>query len=201
MQHPSPSESPLRFPPLLVLLCVFSASCSSAKTPEGACERLLSGIRDGDASQVFDGLLTTTQWSLHTVAKLNHEMRGLIETSYPASEKARELQRLPNVGTNGRALFAHLYPLRYEATFRTRMGKGPITTQLDPKGDRATCMRAQGGGPPFELRRLDTGRWGMAELDSDWELAKLRAFHDRKTVQENARLYEKTSQPPGSPPR
>lgn len=162
-------------------------ACLPPATPEAACERFLQGVREGDADTVFDALVKTTQWSFHTVAKNSRQMRDLIERTYPAAERRAALARLPAGEGNGKALFRALYPQRYAASFQRRLGQGAMSvTQKGP--DRATCSRP--GGEPFLLSRGPKGGWGMAELDDEWEQAKLRAVHDLTTVQENARLYK-----------
>jgi hypothetical protein len=172
---------------IAVVAVISLGACFPPATPEAACERFLQGVREGDADTVFNALAQTTQWSLHTVAKSSEQMRDLIEQAYPAVERRAALARLPAGGGNGKALFRALYPQRYAPSFQRRLGQGAMTvTQKGP--DRATCSRP--GGEPFLLSRGPKGGWGMAELDDEWEQAKLRAVHDLSTVQENARLYK-----------
>jgi hypothetical protein len=148
----------------------------------------VKAVRLGDASAVFDALLLPTQWSLHTVAKSQREMRRLIERSYPERERAAALQRLLPSAADGRALFEILYPVRYKKDFQRRLGSGPITVTPAGSGAGAACVRA--GGQPFRFAPDKKGRFGMSELDKEWELLAVRAVHDLATVRENARLYE-----------
>jgi hypothetical protein len=44
---------------------------------------------------------------------------------------------------------------------------------------------------PFRFHRDKHGIWGFSELKSEWALEKDRASHAVKTVQDNAKLYQK----------
>ena len=165
--------------------------CSGNRTPEAACEHLLRALSEGDASAVFDALLQPTQWSFYTVAKNHRRMRELIRASYPPEQQAAALGRLYGAdASSGRALFLRLYPERYEKDYNQRLGTGPMqvtaTTNSDSGAPRRLC--AQKGGQPFVLQAV-AGKWGLAELDREWDEAQLRTFHDLATVQKNAELY------------
>ncbi len=170
-------------------LALLLLACHRVPTPERACARFLQGVREGDAALVFDNLLQTTQWSIYTVAKVQAEMRALIQRSYPPAERQQALLRLPGgeASGDGPALFRALYGPRYARDLQARLGSG--APQMTVQGEEATCRRAQ--GQAFRFARGPGGRWGLAELDGEWELAKVRAIHDLDTVRENARLYER----------
>lgn len=176
------------------LVCAFlfaAAGCAGKNTPEAACEQLLHAIDEGDASAVFDSLLQSTQVSLFSVAKNHRKMRDLIMDSYPAAQQAAALGRLYGADAgSGRELFVRLYPERYEKDFSARRGPGALQVAAAPPGPagapRRLCSR---GGPPFILQATAAGRWGLAELDREWDEAQLRAHHDLATVQKNAELY------------
>lgn len=171
--------------------CLAATGCAGKNTPEAACEQLLHAVAEGDASAVFDSLLQTTQVSFFSVAKNHRKMRDLITDSYPAAQQAAALGRLYGADAgSGRELFARLYPERYEKDFSARLGSGALQVAAAPPGPagapRRLCSR---GGPPFILQATAAGRWGMAELDREWDEAQLRAHHDLATVQKNAELY------------
>ncbi len=171
--------------------CFVAAGCAGKSTPEAACEQLLHAVAEGDASAVFDSLLPTTQVSFFAVAKNHRKMRDLITDSYPAAQQAAALGRLYGADAgSGRELFVRLYPERYEKDFGARLGPGALQVSAAPPGTagapRRLCSR---GGPPFMLQATAAGRWGMAELDREWDEAQLRAHHDLTTVQKNAELY------------
>lgn len=170
------------------LLCAaVLPGCQRARTPEALCARLIQGVREGDAKEIFDSLLKSTQWSLYSVARSQRQMRDLIEDHYPKAERPAALLRLLHgEARDGRELFQALYRERYEDTFRRRLAAGPL--QVQGAEGSFTC-KAQGGAP-FPLRKDAEGRLGMSELDREWELAKERAAHDLQTVRENARLYQ-----------
>jgi hypothetical protein len=178
--------------PAVLVLCLLPAlpGCRGARTPEEACARILAGLREGDGDQVFEALLLSTQHSFYSVAKSHGQMRALIERSYPPAARAAALARLQPAGT-GRDLFRRLYAGRFGADLQRRGGSGaPVVTA---QGATATCRLP--GKDPFQLARDDKGRWGLGELDREWEGAKLRAVHDLDTVRENVRLYQAARTP------
>jgi hypothetical protein len=177
---------------LLGLVLCGGTGCTRLRTPEAACELLLRGISEGDASSVFDALLVSTQWSFATVQKNHRAMRDLIKKSYPGEQQPAALARLYGAeADSGRDLFQDLYTERFQADFQARAGSGPPLAS--PDGDGALCQRQNKppGAKPFRLGRMPDGRWGMMELDRDWDEAKLRAVHDLETVKKNAELFQK----------
>ena len=74
--------------------------------------------------------------------------------------------------------------------FRKRLGSvsGPIKSKID--GADAVWV-AREDGMPFHFAKNKDGSWGWSELRGDWELEKDRAQHAVKTVQDNAKLYQK----------
>jgi hypothetical protein len=167
-------------------------SCQPSRTPEGACEHLLRAISEGDASAVFDALMPPTQWSFDTVVKNHRRMRELILASYPAELQAAALGRLYGAeASSGRDLFGRTYPERYEKDFSRRLGSGPMQLGPAPSSDSGAPRRlcARQGGQPFVLQAA-AGKWGLVELDREWDEAQLRTFHDVATVQKNAELYQ-----------
>lgn len=176
----------------LVGLLVGLAGCFGSRTPEAACEKLLQAISEGDPSSVFDALLQTTQWSFYSVAKNHKKMRELIRDNYPAAQQGAALGRLYGAdASSGRDLFVRLYPERFEKDFTTRLGTGPmrITTVEGGAGAAALRFCSRQGGRPFMLQATSSGKWGMSELDREWDEAQLRAYHDLETVKKNAELY------------
>jgi hypothetical protein len=168
------------------------AGCHGRNTPEAACGQLLRAVSEGDASAVFDALLQTTQWSFYSVVTNHRQMRELIVASYPAEQQPAALARLYGAdAASGRELFVRLYPDRYEKGLTQRLGGGPMQVLPAPASDsgapRRLCQKQQ--GQPYVLQLAASGKWGMAELDREWDEAKLRTFHDLTTVQKNAELY------------
>ncbi len=177
---------------LLAVLLVGLPGCLGSRTPEAACEKFLQAIAEGDPSSVFDALLQTTQWSFYSVAKNHKKMRELIRDSYPAPQQAAALARLYGAdASSGRDLFVRLYPERFEKDFNARLGTGPmrITTVEGGPGGAPVRFCSRQGGRPFMLQATASGKWGMSELDREWDEAQLRAYHDLATVQKNAELY------------
>lgn len=172
---------------LVLALAALPVGCQGYSDPEHACAAFMSAVHEQDAAAVFDSLLQTTQWSFHTVAKQQRNMRGLIASSYPREAQEAALARLLPEAGSGRDLFRLLYPKRHAEDFQRRLGHGAPHVQIEPSGSAASCAREK--GRPFRFVRTESGRWGMSELDAEWDAAQLRAVHDFDTVRENARLY------------
>ena len=56
-------------------------------------------------------------------------------------------------------------------------------------------FRRREGKKAFRVARAASGRWGIADLDSEWEQAQLRAVHDLDTIRKNVDLYKRVSAP------
>ena len=186
-----------------LIACGLGASaCNRPRSPEAACELLVRGISEVDASTIFDALLPSTQWSLDTVAKNHRAMRALINKSYAVEQRPAALARLYGAeADSGRELFQLLYPTRYQAELERRTGSGPPQVRAEAAGaeplagnvvERAGCQRQQppAGAQPFRLGKMASGRWGLLELEREWDDAKLRSVHDLETVKKNAELFQ-----------
>ncbi len=164
------------------------SACGRNKTAESACASLRDAVLEADGIAVYDALLQNTQWSVSTVQKLHREMGDSIHHSYPAKEQAAALARLYAADAeSGRELFLQLYAERYAADFRERVSEQMPVRTVGPK--EATC--GPESGRPFRLALGLDGKWGLSELDREWEDAKLRAYHDLETVKKNVDLYKR----------
>jgi hypothetical protein len=56
----------------------------------------------------------------------------------------------------------------------------------------ATATMWRNGGSVFHFARDKENRWGLADLDGEWDAAKLRATHDLEQVRQNAETYRKS---------
>lgn len=174
---------------------VLGPGCAKTSTPEAACESFFAALAEGDAGAAFDHLIESTQWSLATVQKNHRRMRELIESSYPPAEQPAALARLYGASDgSGRELWARLYLERYAQFFAERQGAGAV--QVTPSLERpAERLCGREGKKPLRVARAASGRWGIADLDSEWEQAQLRAVHDLDTIQKNADLYKRVQAP------
>lgn len=178
---------------LFAIVC--ATGCAKSSTPEAACDSFFAALAEGDAGAAFDNLIESTQWSFATVQKNHRRMRDLIESSYPPAEQPAALARLYGANeSSGRELWSRLYNERYAQFFAERQGTGAV--KVSPSLEHPTerlCGRE--GKKTFRLARAASGRWGIADLDSEWEQAQLRAVHDLDTIQKNADLYKRVQAP------
>ncbi|MFO0657487.1 MAG: hypothetical protein U0787_20765 [Polyangia bacterium] len=173
---------------LWIGLLLLLVGCGQRRTAESACLALRDAIWEADGIAVYDVLLQNTQWSVSTVNKLHRQMATQIRASYPAAQREAALGRLfASSADSGRELFLSLYGERYAADFRARVAEDMRTVPV--VGDVVHCGCA--AGKPFLLARGLDGKWGLSELDREWEDAKLRAFHDLETVEHNVELFQK----------
>ena len=184
--------------PTAVLTCLGSllGGCQSSKSPDYACHELVRSIGEGDAVGVFELLTQPTRWALYTVQKNHARMWTLVQTHYPPKERRVALSRLyAAAAEDGRDLFALLYEERYAADFAARLGTGRLRITPGPTADVVFCGREGQAGAPFRLARDATWRFGLSELEAEWEQAQLRATHDLATVEKNAEIYRSAGRP------
>lgn len=180
-------------PVALAGLALAGGGCTRLSSADAACEQLVRGIAEGDASAVFDTLPRPTQWAFFTVQKNHRKMKQIVESDYAPADRPAALARLYAADeADGRALFQRLYTERYAAAFTARLGTGE--PQVRPEGGSA-ALCARGSGAGLRLVRAASGQWGLSELDVEWDQAQLRAVHDLETVQKNAELYKRAGRP------
>lgn len=183
-------------PLLRSVLLITVTGCGRLRTPESSCESLRDAIWEADGIAVYDALIQNTQWSISTVNKLHLQMAAQIRASYPPSQQDAALARLYAASaSSGRELFLSLYGERYAADFRPRVAQ-QMPLRIESDGS-ASCGPV--AGKPFRLGRGLDGKWGLSELDREWEDAKLRAYHDLATVEKNVALYRVVGTKPEPP--
>ena len=174
---------------------VFVAGCAKGpKTPEQAFQQLERAIAAGDAAGVYAVLDKPTQWAIEQTLKDQRLQRTIISAKYPEAEAQKALAGLKAAEeTDPAQYFKRINDERHVVeAHRKRLGavSGPIVSKID--GADAVWVARQQDGMPFRFAKNRDGSWGWSELRGDWELEKDRAGHAVKTVQDNAKLYQKT---------
>ncbi len=169
------------------------AGCARGeKTPEAAFQKLERAIAAGDAVSFYKLLDQPTRWSVESTLHDQRLMRTIISAKYPEAEAGKALATLAAAEeTDAAHYFARLNRDRHLVeAYRKRLGSvsGPIKSKIDGPDD---VWVARQDGMPFRFHKNKDGSWGFTELRGDWELEKDRAAHAVKTVQENAKLYQK----------
>lgn len=186
---------------LLLAAAALLPACDRFSTPERSCERLLQAVAADDVEALFDTMLPTTRKSFNSVRKNHGKIRELVAENYPAEDRAAALGRLYGAqAESGLDLFTRIYRERHAADYRARLGSGPAQVTVLPATQpahakaipQAECRRQN--GRPFRLSRGSSGFWGFAELDVEWDLARLRAIQDLSTVEKNVELYRRVHQ-------
>ena len=178
---------------MMALALLALAGCSRGpKTPEQAFRQLERAIAAGDAVSVYGLVDQETRWSIQSTLKNQRLMRTIISAKYPEAEAQKALATLRAAEEADPAqYFKRINDERHVVeAFRKRLGavSGPIKSKID--GADAVWVARQ-DGMPFHFAKNKDGSWGWSELRGDWELEKDRAQHAIKTVQDNAKLYQK----------
>jgi hypothetical protein len=178
---------------MMALALLVAAGCTRGpKTPEQAFRSLERAIAAGDAVAVYKVLDEPTRWSIQSTLKNQRLMRTIISAKYPEAEAQKALATLRAAEEPDPAqYFKRINDDRHVVeAFRKRLGavSGPIKSKID--GADAVWV-ARETGMPFHFAKNKDGSWGWSELRGDWELEKDRAQHAVKTVQDNAKLYQK----------
>jgi hypothetical protein len=179
---------------MMALALLVAAGCSRGpKTPEQAFQQLERAVAAGDAAAVYGLVDQHTRWSIQSALKDQRLMRTIITAKYPEAEAQKALATLRAAEETDPAQYYKRVndERRVVEAFRKRLGSvsGPIKSKID--GPDAVWVARQ-DGMPFHFAKNRDGSWGWSELRGDWELEKDRAQHGVKTVQENAKLYQKT---------
>ncbi|HEX9103075.1 MAG TPA: hypothetical protein VF997_12775 [Polyangia bacterium] len=178
---------------MMALALTVAAGCSRGpKTPEQAFRELERAVAAGDAVAVYGLVDLPTRWSIESALKDQRLQRTIISAKYPEAEAQKALATLRAAEeTDPAQYFKRINDERHVVeAFRKRLGSvsGPIKSKID--GPDAVWV-AREDGMPFHFAKNKNGSWGWSELRGDWELEKDRAQHAVKTVQENAKLYQK----------
>ncbi len=182
---------------MMALALLVAAGCSRGpKTPEQAFQKLERAIAAGDAVGVYRVLDEKTRWSIQSTLRDQRLQRTIIGAKYPEAEAQKALTMLRAAEEVDPAqYFKRVNDERHVVeAFRKRLGSvsGPIKSKID--GADAVWV-AREDGMPFHFAKNRDGSWGWSELRGDWDLEKDRAQHAVKTVQDNAKLYQKAEQP------
>jgi hypothetical protein len=178
---------------MMALVLTVAAGCHRGpKTPEQAFRQLERAIASGDAAAVYRLVDQQTRWSIQSALKDQRLQRTIITAKYPEAEAQKALATLkPAEEADPEQYFKRVNDERHVVeAYRKRLGSvsGPIKSKID--GADAVWV-AREDGMPFHFAKNKDGSWGWNELRGDWELEKDRAQHAVKTVQDNAKLYQK----------
>ena len=177
----------------MALVLVLAAGCSrGSKTPEQAFRGVERAVAAGDAAAIYGLVDQQTRWAIQSTLKDQQLQRTIIQAKYPEAEAQKALAPLRAAAESDPALyFKRINDDRHVVeAFRKRLGSvsGPIKSKID--GPDAVWVARQ-DGMPFHFAKNKDGTWGWSELRGDWSLEQDRAQHAVKTVQENAKLYQK----------
>jgi hypothetical protein len=177
----------------MALALVLLAGCSrGSKTPEQAFRGVERAVAAGDAAAIYGLVDQQTRWAIQSTLKDQQLQRTIIQAKYPEAEAQKALATLRAAEESQPALyFKRINDDRHVVeAFRKRLGSvsGPIKSKID--GPDAVWVARQ-DGMPFHFAKNKDGTWGWSELRGDWALEQDRAQHAVKTVQENAKLYQK----------
>jgi hypothetical protein len=176
----------------LALALALAACHRGPKTPTAAYLELERAVAGGDGLAFYAVLDEPTRWSVQSTFSDQKLMRTIISAKYPEAEAQKELARLAAAEEPDAAhYFARIAGDRQTVTgYRRRLGavSGEVKTKVMADDD---VYVARADGMPFRFHKNGNGSWGFSELEREWALEKDRASHAVKTVQDNAKLYQK----------
>jgi hypothetical protein len=191
------------------------------RTPEQAFQKLERAIAAGDAVGFYQLLDQPTRSAIASTLRDQRLQRTIISAKYPEAEAQKALATLAAAEeTDAAQYFRRIDGDRHVVeAFRKRLGSvsGPIKSKIDGAKGPSAAGEAPAGegraaadprspnersgysdvwvarqdGMPFRFHKNWDGSWGFTELRGDWELERDRAHHAVKTVQDNAKLYQK----------
>lgn len=188
---------PRRLPWLAVLTgAAMASACSdppprTARTLEGAFERVAAAIDAGDATRLYWDLELETRWSLMTIHRSQQRIQRLIATDYPADERARAVGRwrtAADAKTPGE-LFA--------ALCAARDCLGPLREKIGAidRVERTT----EGGvvhtipGGVYRFKKGRDGRFGLEGFRDDFATFEHEVSRDLAVIERTATQYRLAS--------
>lgn len=187
--------SPFRLRTLAALAsAAVVVSCSDAPPPtartlEGAFERVAAAIDAGDAKRLYWDLELETRWSLMTIHRSQARIRRLVETDYPADERARAVGRW-RTGADARdpgELFAALCAARHCLDpLREKIG---AIERVERTPDGGVVHTIPGG--EYRFKKGQDGRFGLEGFRDELAAFERDVSRDLAVIERTAEQYRR----------
>jgi hypothetical protein len=188
-------RSPGRLRPLLLAGLLLAGCSKGAKSVEEAYQRLTAAVQAHDGQRLYDALDRETRWSWMSIQRAQRESYDIILSNFPeGTERERQLRRCQAgaLSDSARALFsAQLDPTVWKELEASLPARG--AAMLDPGGERAEYLGADGRKLIFLHHPGRRGGWGFAGLADEAEQIKRRALADLDVIRTSAADYERAA--------
>jgi hypothetical protein len=159
----------------------------SARTLEGAFERVAAAIDAGDAARLYWDLELDTRWSLMTIHRSQGRILRLIEADYPAEERARAVGRW-RTGADAKSpgeLFASLCAARdCLAPLREKIG---AMDRVEATADGGVVHTIPGG--TYRFKKGKDGRFGLEGFGEELATLEHAVSRDLAVIERTAAQY------------
>lgn len=174
------------------------APAPTARTVEGAFERVAAAIDAGDARRLYWDLELETRWSLMTIHRSQRRIRGLVETDYPAEERSRAVGRW-RTGADAAdpgALFAELCAAR--DCLRPLREKIGAIERVERTADGAIVHTIPGG--EYRFKKGQDGRFGLVGFREELATFERDVSRDLAVIERAAAEYRRARAGGGAAP-
>ncbi len=169
----------------------------TARTLEGAFQRVAAAIDAGDAKRLYWDLELETRWSLMTIHRSQRRIRSLVETDYPAEERSRAVGRwrtgaeAPDAG----ALFAELCAARdCLRPLREKIGAIDRVERMPEGGVVHTIP-----GGEYRFKKGQDGRFGLVGFGDELSSLERDVSRDLAVIERAAAEYRRARAGGGRP--
>ena len=191
----------LAFRLALLLSVAVSGACGSpptARTLEGAFERVAAAIDAGDAKRLYWDLELEARWSLMSIHRNQKQIRSLVDRDYPREERARAEGHW-KVGADAKdpgELFAVLCARRdCLAPLRAKIG---AVERIERTATGGVVHTIPGGEYRF-LKGKD-GRFGLVGFGDELAALSREVSRDMRVILRTAEHYRRARGDADAPP-
>jgi hypothetical protein len=179
------------FPQWLVAVALVACSDPppTARTLEGAFERVAGAIDAGDAKRLYWDLELETRWSLMTIHRSQKRILKLVESEYPAEERSRTVGRwrTGSDAADAGTLFAELCAARdCLAPLRAKIG---AVQRIERTEDGGVVHTIPGGAYRFKKGR--DGRFGLLGFRDQLATLERDVSRDLAVIERTAAEYRR----------
>jgi len=167
----------------------------SDRTPDGAYVRIARAVHADDPGSFFAYLETEAQWACFTLRDVRKKAIDRVTATYPEPQRGELVASYGPVAAcaDGPDVFALLYRTRQWARRLRKDLSGVVGVEVDPQGERASVVTAQGTRWPF--RRRDNGIWGLTIFTAELAAEAEKASRDLVGVEAAAADYARLRAP------
>lgn len=166
-----------------------NAAPPTARTLEGAFERVAAAIDAGDAKRLYWDLELETRWSLMTIHRSQRRIQALVAADYPSDERSRAVGRW-RTGASAAdpgVLFAELCAARdCLAPLREKIG---AIARVERTADGGVVHTIPGG--VYRFKKGQDGRFGLQGFRDELAVLEHDVSRDLAVIERAAAEYRR----------